>query len=180
MGLGEWLGRWAGAVSDALKHSFPPVVDAGTRLLVLGSLPGERSLAAREYYAHPQNQFWRLMAPVIGREDLPALPYLDRLEASLAAGVGLWDVVARARRQGSSDAAIREMAGNDLPALLDTLPAVRAIGFNGGTALRHGQALLGDRAERWTLVALPSSSPLHTIGLEAKRGAWMRLRDFLD
>jgi len=82
------------------KRSFAPVVDEHTRVLLLGSLPGERSLAAGQYYANPQNQFWRLLATVL---DLPllSLGYEDRLTCLLAHGVGLWDVVAEARRPGS-------------------------------------------------------------------------------
>lgn len=160
------------------KHSFPPVVDPQVRLLVLGSLPGERSLAERRYYAHPQNQFWRLMSLVVGR-DLPALPYEARLEALLAAHVGLWDVVASATRPGSTDAAMRDIEGHDIAALAATLPELRAIGFNGGTAYRQGVRQLGAAADRYALVALPSSSPLHTIGLAAKAAAWEALRAHL-
>ena len=120
-----------------VKRSFPPVVDARTRLLICGSLPGDRSLAARRYYAHPQNQFWRLLSPVAG-VDLPARDYDARLAALLAARIGLWDVVASATRAGSSDAAIRDHAVNDLPALAATLPNLRAIAFNGGTAAKIG------------------------------------------
>lgn len=162
---------------DPLKRSFAPVVDARTRLLVCGSLPGERSLAAGRYYAHPQNQFWQLIGAAIGRE-VAALPYEARLAALLAAGVGLWDVVATARRHGSGDAAIRDVAGNDLAALVARLPALRAVAFNGGTALAIGRRLLGDAA--MPLVALPSSSPLHTIGLAAKLPAWRALRAWLE
>lgn len=178
MGLGERLGGGPGAVTDTLKRSFPPVVDAGTRVLVLGSLPGERSLAEQRYYAHPQNQFWRLMSPVAG-QDLAPLAYTERLAALQAAGIGLWDVVAQARRTGSSDAAIRDLAANDLAALVATLPQLRAIGFNGGTALRHGRAQLGEAAAHYAIVALPSSSPLHTVGVAAKQKAWLALADYL-
>ena len=163
---------------DARKHSFPPVVDAEVRLLVLGSLPGERSLAERRYYAHPQNQFWRLISPAAGT-DLAALDYDARLAALLAAHIGLWDVVASARRTGSTDAAIRAPEPHDIAALARTLPDLRAIAFNGGTALRHGLKQLGADAERYEVVALPSSSPLHTVGLDAKRPAWAALRDYL-
>ncbi|MFC3581791.1 DNA-deoxyinosine glycosylase [Sphingomonas hylomeconis] len=159
-----------------VKRSFPPVVDADTRLLVLGSLPGDASLAAARYYAHPQNQFWRLMAAVVD-VDLPALPYDDRLTALRAARVGLWDVVASATRPGSTDAAIRDLVGNDLPGLVATLPGLAAIAFNGATAYRHGVRQLAGHDLR--LIPLPSSSPLHTIGLAAKRAAWIALRDVL-
>ncbi|MDT8757272.1 DNA-deoxyinosine glycosylase [Sphingomonas psychrotolerans] len=160
------------------KHSFPAVVDARARLLVLGSLPGERSLAERRYYAHPQNQFWRLISPAAGRE-LAALPYEQRLEALLAAHIGLWDVVASATRPGSTDAAMRDIEGHDIAALAATLPDLRAIAFNGGTALRHGVKQLGEAAVRYAIVALPSSSPLHTIGFDAKLPAWQALAGYL-
>ena len=168
--------RYTGAVT--LKRSFPPVADARTRLLICGSLPGDRSLAARRYYAHPQNQFWRLLSPVIGR-DLAALDYDDRLAALLDAHIGLWDVVATATRAGSSDAAIRDHAPNDLERLAATLPRLRAIAFNGGTAHRIGIQLMKRHAQRYALIALPSSSPLHTIGIAAKQDAWAALRDYL-
>jgi len=161
-----------------LKRSFPPVVDAATRVLVCGSLPGDRSLAAARYYAHPQNQFWALMSPVIG-SDLVALDYDARLAALLASGVGLWDVVAMARREGSGDSAIRDLTGNDIAALAASLPELRAIAFNGGTALKHGLRQLGAAAAGYAVVALPSSSPLHTVGLAAKAPAWDRLREHL-
>ena len=160
------------------KHSFAPVVDDCVRLLVLGSLPGERSLAERRYYAHPQNQFWRLISPAAGG-DLPALPYEQRLEALLAAHIGLWDVVASATRPGSTDAAMRDIEGHDVAAFAATLPDLRAIAFNGSTALRHGVRQLGTAAARYRVIALPSSSPLHTIGFEAKLPAWQALAKLL-
>ena len=162
-----------------IKRSFPPVVDADTRLLVLGSLPGDASLAAARYYAHPQNQFWRLISPAAGR-DLASLPYEERLSALLAAHIGLWDVVASATRTGSSDATIRDIEGHDIAALAATLPHLRAIAFNGGTALRQGLRQMGPTAERYTIVALPSSSPLHTVGLAAKLPAWEALGVYLS
>lgn len=161
------------------KHSFPPVIDARTRLLVLGSLPGERSLAEQRYYAHPQNQFWRLISPAAGL-DLAELAYPDRLAALLQAHIGLWDVVASARRAGSTDAALRDVEGHDIAALAATLPDLRAIAFNGGTAFRTGARQLGDAADRYTIIALPSSSPLHTIGFEKKLPQWEALKPLLE
>lgn len=168
----------ARARMDPRKNSFPPVADARARLLVLGSLPGDRSLAAGRYYAHPQNQFWRLMGPVIGR-DLMAMGYEDRLTALKDAGVALWDVVASAHRPGSTDAAILDPTANDLAGFIATLPELRAIAFNGGTAHRHGVRALGELAGRYAIVALPSSSPLHTVALAVKQPAWSQLRDVI-
>lgn len=160
-----------------LKRSFPPVVDEQTRVLVLGSLPGEESLAKAQYYAHPRNQFWRLLGAVIGA-DLVPLAYRERLEALLGARVGLWDVVASASRRGSLDGAIRGHSANDLRALVEGLPALRAVAFNGGTSARVGQRELGAEGG-FARIMLPSSSPALTTAFEAKRARWLALRDFL-
>ncbi|RZJ01543.1 MAG: DNA-deoxyinosine glycosylase [Brevundimonas sp.] len=152
------------------KRAFDPVVDANTRVVILGSLPGDASLKAAQYYAHPQNAFWRLVGGAIGL-DLAALPYLDRLEALRTAGVGLWDVIATAHRPGSLDAAIREAEAADLRGLVATLPALRAVAFNGKTAARIGRRSL-DGAPELTLIDLPSSSPAHARPFAEKAAAW--------
>lgn len=156
------------------KHAFPPVVDARTRVLVLGSLPGERSLAEGRYYAHPQNQFWRLISAAIGR-DIASLDYEARLAALLEARVGLWDVVASAERKGSLDATIRDAEVRDVYALAQSLPDLKAIAFNGGTALKHGIRQLGENASRFAIIPLPSSSPLHTIAFDKKLPEWLTI-----
>ena len=161
----------------SLKRAFDPVVDSHTRLLILGSLPGDASLKAGQYYGHPQNCFWRLVGGVIG-VDLVALPYPDRLEALKAAGVGLWDVIASARRPGSLDTAIRDVEAADLNRLINTLPALRAVAFNGGTAARLGRRTLLRPADI-DLIDLPSSSPAHTKPLSEKAAAWSVLTRLL-
>lgn len=161
----------------SIKRCFAPVVDARTRVLILGSLPGEASLAHQQYYAHKQNKFWHLVGEVIG-VDLPALDYEARLQALLDHRVGLWDVVAQARREGSLDGNIRDHAGNDLVALIDGLPALEAIAFNGGTAARIGERILGVHARRFRLLLLPSSSPAYaSMNFAAKLAAWRALGD---
>ena len=163
---------------DEVKRSFPPVVDSRTRLLVLGSLPGEESLARRQYYANPRNHFWRLIGAVAGL-DLVPLPYEARLEALLAAGIGLWDTVGSATRRGSLDGAIRLDCANDLAALAEGLPALRAVGFNGGKSASLGLPRLAGRTDL-ALIPLPSSSPAYTRPFEEKLAAWMRLAPFLS
>jgi hypoxanthine-DNA glycosylase len=154
-----------------VKGAFPPVVDAHTRLLILGSLPGDASLKAGQYYGHPRNAFWRLVGGVIGR-DLAGLPYPERLEALKAAGVGLWDVIARAERPGSLDQAIRNAEAADLRRLIADLPEIRAVAFNGATAARIGRRSLAG-VEGLDLFDLPSSSPAHAArSLEQKAAAW--------
>jgi TDG/mug DNA glycosylase family protein len=160
------------------KSSFPPIVRVDTRLLLLGSLPGEASLRAARYYAHPQNQFWRLVGSVIGVKDLHQLCYEEKLTALIDAGIGLWDVVADAVRPGSLDGAIRDHRPNDLRRLVDSLPALRVIGFNGGTAARIGRKLIGDSGGV-VLQDLPSSSPAYTLSFARKLLLWTELGEFL-
>jgi hypoxanthine-DNA glycosylase len=160
------------------KSAFAPFVSPETRILILGTLPGEASLAAQRYYAHPQNQFWRLAGAVIGREDLPTLDYDARRSVLLAAGIGLWDTIASALRSGSLDAAIREAEHAPLAELIATLPKLRAVAFNGATAARIGRKLLADTPIR--LVDLPSSSPAYAaMSFAEKRKRWLALREFL-
>jgi hypoxanthine-DNA glycosylase len=160
------------------KHAFAPFVAPDTRVLILGSLPGEASLAAGRYYAHPQNRFWHLAGAVIGREDLPALDYEARLDALCAAGIGLWDTIASAERGGSLDAAIRLAEAAPLGELVGTLPQLRAVGFNGGKAARVGRVALA--GARPALVDLPSSSPAYAaMPFAQKRNRWLLLREYL-
>ncbi len=161
-----------------IKQAFAPVVDAGTRLLILGSLPGDASLRAGQYYGHPRNAFWRLIGGVIGR-DLAALPYEERLAALKTVGVGLWDVIASAERPGSLDAAIRRPEAADLRGLVAALPKLRAVAFNGGTAARLGRAVLAAPPAGVTLIDLPSSSPAHAHPFADKAAAWDKLRHTL-
>lgn len=166
---------------ESRARHFPPVAGTGTRVLILGSLPGVASLAAGQYYAHPRNAFWRLVGGLIG-VDLGGLPYPDRLRSVEAAGIGLWDVVGSASRRGSLDQAIRDPELADLAGLVLTLPALRAIAFNGATAARHGRARL---AGSWAggaapeLLDLPSSSPAHTMPFAEKARRWDVLRRHL-
>jgi hypoxanthine-DNA glycosylase len=152
------------------------VVDERTRLLLLGSLPGEESLAQGRYYANPRNQFWRLMEAVLGVE-LVALEYDARLRALLEAGVGLWDTVGSATRHGSLDGNIRDQSANDLAALTAGLPALRAVGFNGGKSASLGMPQLAGSG--LALLPLPSSSPAFTLSFDPKLAEWMKLRAFL-
>ena len=146
-------------------------------MLILGSLPGERSLAEARYYAHPQNRFWHLVGAAI-EVDLPALAYPDRVNALRAHRIGLWDVFASAKREGSLDAAIREPQANALGELTATLPALRAVAFNGATAAKIGTKLLS--GADFALLPLPSSSPAYAaMPLAQKQQVWMGLRKFL-
>jgi double-stranded uracil-DNA glycosylase len=162
-----------------VKYGLPPIAPADSWLLILGSLPGDASLAARRYYAHPTNQFWRLLGAAIG-EDLQHLAYDARLERLASRRIALWDVIASASRRGSLDQAIRQAEHNRLCQLLDALPELRAIAFNGSTAAAVGRRLIGEPSARLSLVDLPSSSAANTKAFADKAAAWAQLAEFVQ
>jgi hypoxanthine-DNA glycosylase len=155
---------------NTVKQSMAPVGSKDACLLILGSLPGEASLRARQYYAHPQNQFWRLLGLAIG-EDLAGISYEARLARLAARNIGLWDVVGQAQRQGSLDGAIRGATPNQLREFAATHPRLKSIAFNGKTAARLGRAALGDMSGL-ELFDLPSSSPAYTLAFAEKAKRW--------
>ncbi|MGD9774274.1 DNA-deoxyinosine glycosylase [Diaphorobacter sp.] len=157
---------------------LPPVVGPGTRILVLGSFPGVASLAARQYYGHPQNHFWRILAALWPQHPLPGRDqYAARCDWLLARGLGLWDVYAACERQGSLDASIRNAQVNDFAALNALAPHLAAIAHNGGESFRHAMAVrtrlgLGADAPIASL-RLPSTSPANASwSFDRKLSAW--------
>jgi TDG/mug DNA glycosylase family protein len=162
---------------DSIKSGLPPIARVDARLFILGSLPGDASLAARQYYAHPTNQFWRLLGQAIG-EDLQSLAYDERLHRLAERRIGLWDVIASASRRGSLDQAIRSPDHNPVEQLLHDFPELRALAFNGATAASAGRRMLGP-AGRLSLIDLPSSSAANTQPLGEKARAWAALAIFV-
>jgi hypoxanthine-DNA glycosylase len=137
--------------------------------VVLGSFPGVASLQAQQYYGHPRNHFWPLVG-ALWQVDLKVLTYADRVEWLLDHGLGLWDVYATCRREGSLDAAIRDAAFNDLAGLRLRAPALAAIAHNGGESAR---ALRFTASMGVPVFKLPSSSPANASwSFERKLGAW--------
>ncbi len=152
-----------------------PVVGPGTRVLILGSFPGRASLQAQQYYAHPQNQFWKILQALWPQHPLPASDAYERRCAwLLARGLGLWDVYASCERQGSLDSAIRHPEANDFAALKVRCPALQLIVHNGGESYKHAKlvrAAIG--AEHFPLVKLPSTSPANASwNFARKLAAW--------
>jgi TDG/mug DNA glycosylase family protein len=161
-----------------VKFGLPPIARSDARLFLLGSLPGDVSLAARRYYAHPTNQFWRLLGCAIG-EELQPLAYEERLERLAQRRIGLWDVIASASRRGSLDQAIREAEHNRVEHLLNDFSALTAIAFNGSTAATVGRRLIGDPSPELVLIDLSSSSAANTKPLDDKARAWAVLGQFV-
>ena len=162
----------------SVKVGLPPIARADARLFLLGSLPGDASLAAQRYYAHSTNQFWRLLGLAIG-EELQELSYEERLARLAERRVGLWDVFASAIRSGSLDQSIREAEHNQIKHLLNDHPKLLAIAFNGSTAASRGRKLIGAPANL-ALVDLPSSSAANTRPFAEKAAAWAVLGKFVE
>lgn len=156
-------------------ESFPPIADDRATQLILGSMPGVASLTAGQYYAHPQNAFWRIMGDLLGFA--PNATYAARVAAVHRAGIAVWDVLAACERAGSLDSSIRRNSevANDIPALLQTHPHIRQILFNGAAAeatFRRHHALLLRRTDL-VFVRLPSTSPAHaSLRFEQKSAVW--------
>lgn len=149
-----------------------PVLDAEVRVLILGSFPGAASLAAGRYYAHPRNQFWRLMSSVIN-EPLVDMEYDERLARLLAHHIGLWDTVAACEREGSLDADIRQAQANEFGVLLRQCPHLFRVCFNGKTSGKFEQRF---SAAGFETLLLPSSSPAYAqMSFDDKQAVWKRV-----
>jgi TDG/mug DNA glycosylase family protein len=168
-----------------LLRGFPPLARPDARLLVVGSMPGAASLAATEYYAHPRNAFWPIMAALLGAT--ASGPYGERVELLLGHRIALWDVVACCRRTGSLDAAIEpgSVVVNDFATFFAQHAGVAAVFCNGAAALALYRRLvlptLPPEASALPVSGLPSTSPAHaTRGFSAKLAAWRALAPALD
>jgi double-stranded uracil-DNA glycosylase len=157
--------------------AFAPIVGRSPRILVLGSLPGVASLAAHEYYAHPRNAFWPILAGVTGCA--ADAPYAERVAAAKRTRLAIWDVLAAARRPGSLDSAIEapSVVANDFNAFLKRYRSIELICLNGAAAAtlftRHAAPQLDPHAARVPRIRLPSTSPAHaSLTFARKRAAW--------
>ena len=176
----------AAACEDSRVDSFPAQVAGDCRVLILGSAPSIRSLAAQQAYAHPRNLFWPLMGEMFGAS--PELAYAERIARLHARGVGIWDVLRQCRRKGSLDSAIIRGSEitNAIPELLARVPSIRTIAFNGAHAgLLFRRRVLADieigHRNKLVLLDLPSTSPAHAaMSREAKAQRWRVVVDAGD
>lgn len=155
--------------------SFAPIEGNSARVLILGSMPGVASLTAGQYYAHPQNSFWKILQAIL---EIPAgADYETRIELLKRSNIALWDVLESCIRPGSMDAAIDMDSAkvNDIKTLLQRHPGINVIFFNGGIAekvfKKRALPLLGDFSVKY--IRLPSTSPAHaSMSFESKVMAW--------
>jgi hypoxanthine-DNA glycosylase len=155
-----------------------PVAAPDTTILILGTMPGDRSIRQAEYYAHPQNKFWKIISTATNN----ALPktYLEKKDLLLKYKIGIWDLLDKANRKGSLDNAIRGQEPNDLDGFIDKHPHLKVIAFNGKTA----KALFGkyfNKRESIRYVCLPSTSPANTnIGFDNICALWRKILTLTD
>ena len=153
------------------SEGFPPIARGDAKILILGSLPGARSIAEQQYYAHPQNAFWKIMAELFGIEG----DYTVRCELLREQGIALWDVLQSSIRPGSMDAAIRLESArpNDFESFFAEHPDIRTIGFNGGKAQQMFARFVDSAPAGASLVRLPSTSPAYaSMPFSAKLRVW--------
>jgi hypoxanthine-DNA glycosylase len=158
-------------MTTPLLEGFPPVVDDGAELLILGSFPSVQSLAVGQYYGNPRNAFWPITAALFGF-DVSAL-YESRLAALQSAGVAVWDVLHKCRRAGSADAKIdaKSLVANDFGQLFARYPSITRVCFNGQAAERiYGRLVPAQAGKRY--LVLPSTSPTRAMPAGEKLQAW--------
>jgi hypoxanthine-DNA glycosylase len=146
-------------ISTNTKTSFGPISNAETSILILGTLPGDKSLELGEYYGHPRNRFWKIISTITNKK-LP-LSYSDKKRLLLKCKIGVWDVAHKAHRKGSLDSAIQGEAENDLDDFIARHKNLKVIGFNG----TKSEALFDkyfDRKSSLKYISLPSTSPANT------------------
>lgn len=162
-----------------MLHGLPPLLDSNTRLVVLGSFPGVTSLRAQQYYGHPQNQFWKIMAMLLSPNatEVLAMPYAERAQWLLSQGVGLWDVYAACEREGSLDSHIQNAQPNDLQSLLMRCPKLAVIAHNGGESFKHAKLT---QALGLPVFRLPSTSPANASwSFSRKLEAWREVTNLI-
>jgi len=159
--------------------SFAPIVDRDARILILGSMPGEASLVANQYYAHPQNAFWRIMGELLDFNP-KTVSYADKTNALKSGRIALWDVLQSCRRKGSLDSSIETLSEtvNDFQTFFKSYPLIHTVFFNGAKAeacfKRYVlKAHMLDLQHRMQFVRLPSTSPAHaTLSFVQKCDQW--------
>lgn len=168
-----------------LANGFAPIADEQSRILILGSLPGQLSLEKSQYYAHPQNAFWAIMGTLFGAG--PQRPYEERVSRLISQGVAVWDVCQEAYRPGSLDANIvpQSVVANPFADFFEHHPQIRLVAFNGAAAQQQYKRLvtptLSAKLKKLPELVLPSTSPTHaSLSLKDKMQQWSVLKKKLS
>ncbi|MDO4763076.1 MAG: DNA-deoxyinosine glycosylase [Flavobacteriaceae bacterium] len=156
-------------------QSFPPKIYQDSKVLILGSIPGVKSLERQEYYAHPQNQFWKLMFHILGEEF--SENYNEKLDLLKRNKIALWDTIESCEREGSLDAKIKNEIANSIVHLLQNYPNINVIFCNGQKSYKN--LLKQIDSPRVPVLLMPSTSPLHTVSFEEKRQQWAKILEYL-
>ena len=157
-------------------NSFPPIVDDNSKILILGSMPGAKSLEMNQYYAFAQNQFWKIMFHLFDAEFSD--DYGTRINFIKQNKIALWDVIESCERKGSLDTEIKAEIDNDIPQLIENHSNIKMIFCNGQKSYKNLLKILGKNFKIPILV-LPSTSPLHTVRFEEKLESWKVIQEYL-
>jgi hypoxanthine-DNA glycosylase len=156
--------------------SFPPIIDETSKIIILGSIPGVKSLEKQQYYAHPQNKFWKIIFELF-HEDFTD-DYEERINMLKKNHIALWDVIDSCERKGSLDSEIKNEEANQIEELLEQYQNITAIFCNGGKSYKNLQKVLGKNF-KIPIILMPSTSPLHTVSFEKKLEDWKSILNFL-
>lgn len=156
--------------------SFPPLIDNESQILILGSIPGVKSLEKQQYYAHPQNKFWKIIFELFSEKFTEDYP--ERISTLKRNHVAVWDVIDSCERKGSLDSEIKNEEANQIAELIEQYPNVKAIFCNGGKSYKSLQKILG-KSDKIPVFLLPSTSPLHTISFDKKLEGWKAILEYM-
>lgn len=156
-------------------ESFKPIIDNECKILILGSIPGVKSLELNQYYGHPRNQFWKVLYALFNEEYEDK--YDDRVKFLLKHHIAVWDVIRECDRDGSLDSAIKNEDVNDFKYLFEKYSNIKLVFFNGDKAYKTFKKLVGFDFENIEFYKLPSTSPAHAISFEKRLEGWNLLKD---
>ena len=157
--------------------SFPPIIDESSEILILGSIPGQKSLEKQEYYAHPQNKFWRIIFELFN--EIFTTDYTKKIQILEKHHIALWDVIDTCERKASLDSEIRKEEANKIEELLHNYPNIKAIFCNGQKSYKNLQKILS-KDFHLPIIALPSTSPAHaSLRYEEKLLSWQKIKNYL-
>ena len=157
--------------------SFPPIIDKESKILILGSIPGVKSLEMKQYYAHPQNKFWKIIFELFNEKF--TTDYVERIKILEKHQIALWDIIETCERKGSLDSEIRNEEANKIGELLQNFPNIKAIFCNGQKSYKNLQKILL-KEFHLPIIALPSTSPAHaSLRYEEKLLSWQKIKNYL-